>query len=138
MDYSNKTVALRDDILLIATVLPADATDKNIIWSSSDTDIATVDANGNITTLTSGTTTITATSSDGGKKAACTFLIIVPFSDIQTVTAGSFTMGSPVSEGAREGYDTEHKVTLTEDFNIGKYEVTTLYGMMFLSGIVTT
>ncbi|QCX00034.1 DUF5011 domain-containing protein [Aggregatimonas sangjinii] len=52
---------------LIATVLPADATDASVIWSSSDDTVATIDANGLLTGLAAGTVTITATSvSDPG------------------------------------------------------------------------
>ena len=46
-----------------ATVYPADATDKTIIWTSENETIATVDADGNITAVSKGTTTITATAS---------------------------------------------------------------------------
>ena len=38
--------------------------------------------------------------------------------------AGSFMMGSPASEESRDSDETQHKVTLTEGFWMGKYEVT--------------
>ncbi|QCX00335.1 DUF5011 domain-containing protein [Aggregatimonas sangjinii] len=47
---------------LIATVLPAEATDMSVTWSSSDDTVATIDANGLLTGLEAGTVTITATS----------------------------------------------------------------------------
>ena len=37
---------------------------------------------------------------------------------------GTFTMGSPTSESGREGDETQHQVTLTNGFYLGKYEVT--------------
>lgn len=49
-----------------ATVYPLDATNKNIIWSTSDTSIATV-SNGVITAHNPGRATITATTVDGEK-----------------------------------------------------------------------
>lgn len=44
---------------------PSNASNKNLIWSSSDTDVATVDANGKITPVSNGAVVITAESTDG-------------------------------------------------------------------------
>ncbi len=57
---------------LRANVIPADATNKRVIWSSSDTSVAGVDENGVVSTCGAGTATITATTVDGGFKAQCT------------------------------------------------------------------
>ncbi|WP_110841118.1 Ig-like domain-containing protein [Paenibacillus flagellatus] len=51
---------------LIASVLPADATDKTVLWSSSDPDVATVDAKGIVRGVRAGQAVITATTRDGG------------------------------------------------------------------------
>ena len=45
---------------LLATIIPSDATNQNIAWSSSNSSIVTVDNNGIITTLSAGTVNITA------------------------------------------------------------------------------
>ncbi|EMF0036843.1 Ig domain-containing protein [Enterococcus hirae] len=56
---------------LSATVLPADATDKSVKYSSSDEKIATVTpVQGKITGIAAGTATITATTANG-KTAVC-------------------------------------------------------------------
>jgi uncharacterized protein YjdB len=65
---------------LRAAVLPANATNKTVTWSSVHPEIATVDNNGVVTGLSAsapgaegapGVTTIIATNSDSGRNAAC-------------------------------------------------------------------
>ena len=72
---------------LTADVLPADATDKTVTWTSSDPTVATVDANGQVTPKAKGIATITATTTDGGKKATSTVYIYDKIVDINTVSA---------------------------------------------------
>lgn len=56
---------------LIATIAPSNATNKDMTWTSEDATIATVSGNGTVTALAVGKTTITVTTSDGGKTATC-------------------------------------------------------------------
>ena len=53
------------------TVTPANANNRAVTWSSQDENIAIVDATGNVTGLSAGTTTITATTLDGSHSASC-------------------------------------------------------------------
>lgn len=55
---------------LKATIAPDNATDKTVTWSSSDSDVATVDASGKVSALKPGTATVTATAANG-LKAEC-------------------------------------------------------------------
>jgi hypothetical protein len=50
---------------MTATVTPADATIQKLEWTSSNTDVATVDKNGTVTAVAEGTAVITATATDG-------------------------------------------------------------------------
>ena len=61
----------RDSETLTATVAPAGATNKNVIWTSSEPTVATVDANGKVTAKSTGIADITVTTEDGGKTATC-------------------------------------------------------------------
>lgn len=56
---------------LTAVVSPDNATNKNIIWSSSDTNIVQVDANGKVTAQNIGNAIITAQTEDGNFRANC-------------------------------------------------------------------
>lgn len=75
LDRSALTLIEGGTAQLTATVEPIDATNKNVTWSSSAPDVATVDASGNVTAVAEGTATITAITDDGGKTAACTVTV---------------------------------------------------------------
>ncbi len=62
---------------LIATILPEDSSNKNVIWTSSDESIATVDETGKVTALSAGTAVITVTTEEGNRTAQCTVNVIV-------------------------------------------------------------
>lgn len=73
-----------------ATVLPANASNKAVTWSTANSKIATV-SNGKITAVNNGVTTITARTSNG-KTASCKITVKNAPSKI-TVTKGILTLG---------------------------------------------
>ena len=63
---------------LTATVSPENTTDKTVTWVSSNSQVATVDSEGNVKGLTRGNCTITATAVNGGHTAECQVTVIQP------------------------------------------------------------
>ena len=56
---------------LNATILPSNATTKDVTWSSSDSSVAMVDTNGKVTAIAVGTTVVNVKTLDGGFTANC-------------------------------------------------------------------
>lgn len=72
---NKKTAALKTGktLKLKATVSPKKASNKKVIWTTSNKKVAVVEANGTVHAWTKGKVKITATAQDGsGKKATCT------------------------------------------------------------------
>lgn len=59
---------------LVATVSPNNATNKNVTWTSDNSEIATVNNNGLVTALKEGNVNINAIT-ENGKKATCVFVV---------------------------------------------------------------
>ncbi len=76
-----------DNYELRATVEPADATNKKVIWSSSNENVATVDEKGKVTAVAGGTAIITCTTESGGKKAICNVTVNEDAKSITIVNA---------------------------------------------------
>lgn len=74
--FENETASVEvgGTVTVIATVTGGTAADTSVTYTSSDTNIATVDANGVVTGVAAGTVTITATAADGST-AACTVTV---------------------------------------------------------------
>ena len=76
----NKTTAslkANETVTLTATVTPSTATNKSVIWSSSNTSVATVSSTGVVTAKAVGTATITATTADGSNLSATCKVTVV-------------------------------------------------------------
>ncbi|MDR2497025.1 MAG: Ig-like domain-containing protein, partial [Tannerellaceae bacterium] len=78
LNETTATIGADGTLQLTATVAPANASNKNVTWSSSDITVATV-VNGLVTAVSTGTATITATSvADPTKTATCTITVDPP------------------------------------------------------------
>ena len=76
LNHAEATLESGETLQLTATLLPEDATMRWLDWSSSDKKVATVDENGLVTAVSSGTTVITATTDETFLKASCIITVI--------------------------------------------------------------
>ncbi len=66
---------------LTATVVPSNASNKAVSWTSNNTDVATVDSTGKVTGVATGNATITVTTSDGSFTDTCAITVTQPVVD---------------------------------------------------------
>jgi uncharacterized protein YjdB len=97
LDKATLTVPVSDTKQLTASVAPSNATDKSVVWSSNNTEVATVDNNGVVTGVSAGTAVITATAADGNFNSSCVVTVqdsIVPATGI-SLDRATFTLKMP-------------------------------------------
>lgn len=114
IELDSKTVmtSVGQTVRLTATVNPNNASDRTAIWSSSDTKVATVDSNGNVTAVSTGTATITATAR-GNRK----------LSDSATVTVKEATPKLDESRGDNGVNNLKGRIYVS-NYNKGNLDVT--------------
>ncbi len=88
LDKTEITVEEGKVMKLVSTVLPDNATDKTVAWSTSNPDVATVDHNGIVKGVAAGTATVTVTTNDGSKTTSCA----VTVTEHQIVHVDSITL----------------------------------------------
>lgn len=96
LNQSNVSLNIGDTEELKATVLPSNAI-QEIIWYSNDTKVATV-ANGKITAIGAGTTTIIAASREGGKIGSCNVTVAPKNVESISLNKTTLSLGNSLSE----------------------------------------
>ena len=71
LNFSEKTIYVRESFDLKASVSPSGASNLGVEWKSSNNDVATVTDTGEVVGISAGMAIITATTKDGGKTANC-------------------------------------------------------------------
>lgn len=108
---STENIFIGSPLKIEAIVSPANADNKNIIWSSSDESIATVDTNGNVTAIKDGVVTITATTVEGS------------LTDISEITVGTLVESSIVFDDINKykttSYYAESTMEVSVNFHAG-------------------
>jgi len=84
LDAEAFTLTVGEESQLTAKVQPEDAVNNSVTWSSSDENVATVDATGKVIAVGAGTAVITAEA--GGKRDACTVTVEAAEIPVEEVT----------------------------------------------------
>lgn len=71
LDRSSASLKVGESIQLKAVVSPDNATNKDVSWTSSESSVASVSADGKVTAVAPGSANITVTTTDGGFSASC-------------------------------------------------------------------
>lgn len=82
LDKTTASVAAGKTIQLTAKVLPANAHDKKVTWSSDNTAVATVSSTGVVTGVRAGSTIVRCKASDGGFEANCKVTVYTEAEDL--------------------------------------------------------
>ena len=98
LNPTDSTIAAGTTLSLLATVMPVDATNKNLTWTSSTTAIATVSASGLVSGVAVGSATLTVSTVDGSKSATCVITVTAAKSTIK-LTGAIFDNFNPYSTG---------------------------------------
>ena len=94
--YLNKTLLdlkEKESEQLIATILPSDATSQSIEWSSSNSAIAAVDADGFVHAISPGTAIIRVITADGKNTAECTVRVSSAYVPVRAVILNKNSTG---------------------------------------------
>lgn len=98
LDVTSRELVVQEILMLTATLAPANATDKNVEWTTSDAAVASVEkidasteddyVNGKVTALSEGTAEITATC--GALTARCTVTVVAPEEPVAEPKIGDY------------------------------------------------
>ncbi|MGN0813252.1 MAG: Ig-like domain-containing protein [Candidatus Coproplasma sp.] len=99
LNKSEAALKVGETETLTATVAPTNATNKTVTWSSDNTSVATVDANGKVTAKKAGTAIITVTTEDGSFTATCEVTVtnVAPTSVTLNKTEATIAVDDTVS-----------------------------------------
>jgi len=98
LDQTKLTLGVGKKAKLIVTIKPENARDKSVVWSSSNTNVVTVDEDGNVKAIKAGTATITVTTKDGKYKAEAEVTVSADVVNVKGISLDKTTLNLKVNE----------------------------------------
>ena len=131
----NKELKVGESYTVIAQLLPSNATNKNVRWSSSDTNVAVVSQTGIVTAIKEGTALIKVVTEDGEKEATITITIKgeipdedkIYYNEDNSINATPTTGGSSDNTTAKGLLPQTGSVTIITILIILTLGITTIY-----------
>nr|DAZ01673.1 MAG TPA: Tail tube protein [Caudoviricetes sp.] len=121
-DQAEKTVKEGESFVLTPVFTPENASNKKVIWTSSNQSIATVDQGGKVSTHSFGECLIKAISEDGGFEAICKVIVLEPTIEeaIKANIYGSYTSfnGFVTGDITAVFYNNSSKTVEVTDFTV--------------------
>lgn len=121
-DQAEKTVKEGESFVLTPVFTPENASNKKVIWTSSNQSIATVDQAGKVSTHSFGECIIKAISEDGGFEAICKVIVLEPTIEeaIKVNIYGSYTSfnGFVTGDITAAFYNNSSKTVEVTDFTV--------------------
>ena len=121
-DQAEKTVKEGESFVLTPVFTPENASNKKVIWTSSNQSIATVDQGGKVSTHSFGECIIKAISEDGGFEAICKVIVLEPTIEeaIKVNIYGSYTSfnGFVTGDITAVFYNNSSKTVEVTDFTV--------------------
>jgi len=106
---------------LIATVLPENATNKQIEWSSSNESVATVSSTGLVTAVEGGNASVMAIATDGSEVSASCAVVVVSIDGISTVDINDCPEGCKFYTVSGQSLPTPRRGLMIVKYSDGKY-----------------
>lgn len=129
LDKNTLTLNIGDTVKLNATVTPEDALDKTVVWESSNPDVVSVDADGNIKALKEGTATITVTTKDGEFTAKVEITVAEKVEEKEEVDHSGKEPVKPEKEPSKEDSDSKPNDSTEEKPNTPSEETIKVNGV---------
>lgn len=115
LNVTSLTISVGSNGSLSAIVSPSNATNKSVVWSSSNESVALVSSKGNVVGVSPGSAIITATTQDGNKTAMAN----VTVKKASSSTTGGSSTGGSTTGGSTSNYIKVTKISInSDDFTI--------------------
>ena len=102
LDNGQVSLVTGQTLQFIATITPANATNRDVSWTTSNPGTAVVDTTGKVTAVRPGTAIITASSVDGGFQASAAVVVTAVPTEPEEEEPGPSAPANPVDSGKPE------------------------------------